>query len=76
MGQCWDPIYAGNGDPAEVAATFLTVHRRHLVQGEELGELPLNGALLRKAFARNKHTSGGADGWLPSELQVAPLVAC
>eukprot|EP00969_Alexandrium_andersonii_P086526 3814764-Alexandrium_andersonii.AAC.1 len=39
-------------------------------------DLPLDGRLLKQAFARNSPSAPGADSWAPAELQVIPLVAC
>eukprot|EP00969_Alexandrium_andersonii_P066483 2930983-Alexandrium_andersonii.AAC.1 len=71
----WGPIFEGNGQCEQVAASFIAKYGKHVPLAPSGPERPITAQQLSSALRRAGKSASGADGWLPSELAFAPRPA-
>eukprot|EP00969_Alexandrium_andersonii_P004439 191397-Alexandrium_andersonii.AAC.1 len=61
MKASWEHVFAGNMSPEEAAVGFVSEFGQHMISQPTMPDLPMDGRLLKQAFARNSPSAPGAD---------------
>eukprot|EP00969_Alexandrium_andersonii_P310974 13740948-Alexandrium_andersonii.AAC.1 len=71
----WDPIFAGNGDIARVAAQHAADYKECMPSMPEFAVREITKEQVLRVCRAAPATAPGPDGWAPTEFRVLPGVA-
>eukprot|EP00969_Alexandrium_andersonii_P254082 11229821-Alexandrium_andersonii.AAC.1 len=66
MERSWKPVFDGNGQAEEVAASFLGRYGQYLYRQEEEHLPELRPGQVLATFRATKASAQGADNWMPA----------